>query len=128
MKLSDRLRNIMARAGFDDASTEWRGDSVFIGRNDNDAVIKAADELDRLTSALPKTADGVTIVPDDVLFCVNRETGVVSPPMRVLNVNNALSIQCKFFDPEYDGWRYSSCHNPEHYYSTKEAAEEAAKT
>lgn len=86
------------------------------------AIDCAADELDRLQSALPKTADGVTIVP-------GMEVWVVDDCDRCVVVSVTGGNACAAELRDYEGlamtyWWEAA----DDLYSTREAAEEAAKT
>ena len=118
MKLSDELRSIPNKAGFTKNWPEWDGDSIYFNRNDASVAIRAADELDRLTAALPKTADGVTIVPGMEVWqrASIKEFEVVSVSRKCVEVASVNSINERCF---------TTC--ADRFYSTRTAAEEATK-
>lgn len=81
-------------------------------------IIELQDELDRLTSALPKTADGVTIVPGMEVWqrASIKQFEVVSVDRKYVEVASLNSTNERCFTTSSD-----------RFYSTRQAAEEAAK-
>lgn len=92
MKLSEELRNLV------------------------EAMSRAADELDRPTAALPKTADGVTMVPDMPVFCLLGEGEIVAAKITCVEKDVACA----------EDENASYLLDIGQYYSTRTAAEEAA--
>lgn len=120
MNLSDELRK--ALVGTSDHVLLRPSEAVWVEfKYDHQQVaIRAADELDRLTTALPKTADGVTTVPGmEGLFTVYE--GNVYGPYSVCSVAHDREVEMSTAHDHIPDW-----HSPSAIYSTRTAAEEAA--
>lgn len=99
---------------------------VSIGKRlGSDKLLKELERLRELEDRLPKTADGVPVVPGDVLWGQDADGGVVSiaSGKGLMMLDDAES----FDEPGYPMPEDSYYGKPSFCYSTKEAAEAARK-
>lgn len=110
------------RARHDALTNHWRKHDLprptYWQTEDGLRIIELQDEINRLASALPKTADGVTIVPGMEVFCLLGDGSI--HPATICDVEKDAATA----EDETTGY----CLGVEQYYSTRQAAEEAART
>lgn len=100
------------------------GDSLCCGwaeayDQDIPALIEEVRRLRAIVDKLPKTADGVTVVPGDVVWMLAMHGGVEGQPAE-------LAVwETEVIDQDTDSREQTVCHSIAGCYSTSEAAEAA---